>query len=116
VKSSLTVISTPNLVRANASAALTYIYRPGSRRKIVARLSNLHGRVLLIGIMADMQVADVRKLIHYFVSFGFLTTPGLAAPQAGWHHAAAAAEPPAQVLRSRLQLLGAIVTRVVTWL
>jgi hypothetical protein len=40
-----------------------YIYRPGSRRKIVARLSNLHGRVLLIGIMADMQVADVRKLI-----------------------------------------------------
>jgi hypothetical protein len=37
-------------------------------------------------------------------------------PQAGWHHAAAAAEPPARVLRSRLQLLGAIVTRVVTWL
>ena len=36
VKSSLTVIGYPKLARANASAALAYIYRPGARRKIAA--------------------------------------------------------------------------------
>jgi hypothetical protein len=37
VKSSLTAIAYPKLIRANASAALAYIYRPAARRKIAAR-------------------------------------------------------------------------------
>ena len=41
MKSSLTVIGYPKLVRANASATLAYIYRPGIRRKIAARLRPL---------------------------------------------------------------------------
>jgi hypothetical protein len=45
VKSAPTVIGSPQLVRANASAALAYIYRPAIRRKIAARPRRLQHSV-----------------------------------------------------------------------